>query len=71
MTGDIYGFVHDPTVIKRDDGTYFLFTTNNKTNIASAPSMSGPWTHLGSLRCKWERPPTEAPNGDENAEHHP
>jgi arabinan endo-1,5-alpha-L-arabinosidase len=48
MTGDISGFVHDPSVIRRDDGTYFLFTTNNKTNIASAPSMSGPWTHLGS-----------------------
>lgn len=48
ITGDISGFVHDPTVIRRDDGTYFLFTTNNKTNVASAPSMSGPWTHLGS-----------------------
>ena len=49
ITGDIYGFVHDPSVIRRDDGTYFLFTTNNKTNIASAPSMSGPWTHLGPV----------------------
>lgn len=47
IEGDIFGFVHDPTVIRRDDGTYFLFTTNNKTNVASAPSMSGPWTHLG------------------------
>jgi arabinan endo-1,5-alpha-L-arabinosidase len=47
MTGEISGFVHDPSVIRRDDGTYFLFTTNNRTNIASAPSMSGPWKHLG------------------------
>jgi arabinan endo-1,5-alpha-L-arabinosidase len=49
ITGDIYGFVHDPSVIRREDGTYFLFTTNNKTNVASAPSMSGPWTHLGPV----------------------
>lgn len=48
IEGDISGFVHDPTLIRRDDGTYFLFTTNNKTNTFSAPSLSGPWTHLGS-----------------------
>jgi arabinan endo-1,5-alpha-L-arabinosidase len=48
ISGDISGFVHDPSIIRRDDGTYFLFTTNNKTNIHSAPSMNGPWTHLGS-----------------------
>jgi len=48
ITGDVQGFVHDPTVIRRDDGTYFMFSTNNKTNIHSAPSMNGPWTRLGS-----------------------
>jgi arabinan endo-1,5-alpha-L-arabinosidase len=48
ISGDISGFVHDPSIIRRDDGTYFLFTTNNKTNIHSAPSMNGPWTRLGA-----------------------
>lgn len=48
-TGDgAYGHVHDPSVIRRDDGTYFLFTTNDGINIATAPSMSGPWTHRGA-----------------------
>lgn len=50
ITGDaIQGNVHDPSVIRRDDGTYFLFTTNDLINIATAPSMSGPWTHQGSV----------------------
>jgi arabinan endo-1,5-alpha-L-arabinosidase len=68
ITGDVQGFVHDPTgeyyllipyyqkykansyalVIRRGENSYYLFTTNNKTNIRSAPSMNGPWTHLGS-----------------------
>lgn len=50
ITGDaIQGHVHDPSVIRRSDGTYFLFTTNDLINIATAPSMSGPWTHQGSV----------------------
>lgn len=50
ISGDaIQGNVHDPSVIRRDDGTYFLFTTNDLINIATAPSMSGPWTHRGSV----------------------
>lgn len=34
-------------MIRRDDGTYFLYTTDNHTNVRSAPSMSGPWKFLG------------------------
>jgi arabinan endo-1,5-alpha-L-arabinosidase len=48
VSGDVSKYVHDPSVIRRDDGTYFLFTTDNKTNIRSAPSMSGPWKFLGA-----------------------
>lgn len=43
------GFVHDPSVVLRDDGTYFRFTTNTGTNLATAPSINGPWEHQGSV----------------------
>lgn len=52
ITGDVKGHVHDPSVIRRDDGTYFLFTTNDGINIATAPAMSGPWEHQGSVLPK-------------------
>lgn len=39
---------HDPSVARRADGTYFLFSTNNHVATASAPSLAGPWTSLGA-----------------------
>ncbi|KAK6538462.1 hypothetical protein TWF694_010045 [Orbilia ellipsospora] len=40
---------HDPAVIRRaSDGRYYRFSTNNYVSIASASSISGPWTTLGS-----------------------
>ncbi|KAF2192182.1 glycoside hydrolase family 43 protein [Zopfia rhizophila CBS 207.26] len=39
---------HDPALIRRDDGTYFRFSTGGKIAIHSAPSMTGPWTYRGA-----------------------
>ncbi|OWZ12962.1 hypothetical protein PHMEG_00013796 [Phytophthora megakarya] len=39
---------HDPSIIRRDDGTYFRFSTGNKISIHSAPALTGPWTYLGA-----------------------
>ncbi|KAM0714388.1 hypothetical protein Q7P37_010175 [Cladosporium fusiforme] len=64
ITGNaVQGNVHDPSVIRRDDGTYFLFTTNNRINIATAPSMSGPWTHHGSVMD--DKSIIDLPNNDD------
>jgi arabinan endo-1,5-alpha-L-arabinosidase len=47
-TGDCV--VHDPAVIRRaSDGLYFRFSTGNKIVIATATSISGPWTNKGSV----------------------
>jgi arabinan endo-1,5-alpha-L-arabinosidase len=48
ISGNVSGFVHDPSVILSPSGVYYLFTTDNHTNVRSAPSMSGPWKHLGA-----------------------
>ncbi|KAG7397749.1 hypothetical protein PHYBOEH_000288 [Phytophthora boehmeriae] len=39
---------HDPSIIRRDDGTYFRFSTGNKIAIHSAPALTGPWKYLGA-----------------------
>lgn len=40
--------VHDPAVIRRtSDGTYFRFSTGNRITVATASSLSGPWTNRG------------------------
>jgi arabinan endo-1,5-alpha-L-arabinosidase len=39
---------HDPSIIRRTDGTYFRFSTGNKIAIHSAPALTGPWTYLGA-----------------------
>ncbi|KAF2825176.1 endo-1,5-alpha-L-arabinosidase [Ophiobolus disseminans] len=39
---------HDPALIRRDDGTYFRFSTGAKIAIHSAPSITGPWTYKGA-----------------------
>ncbi|KAJ5577364.1 Glycoside hydrolase family 43 [Penicillium sp. DV-2018c] len=42
--------VHDPTLIQRSsDNRYFRFSTGNKISYASAPSINGPWTTIGSM----------------------
>lgn len=42
--------VHDPTLIQRSsDNRYFRFSTGNKISYASASSINGPWTTLGSM----------------------
>jgi arabinan endo-1,5-alpha-L-arabinosidase len=42
--------VHDPGLIRREsDGTYFRFSTGNDISYASASSIEGPWTAIGSV----------------------
>ncbi|KAK3903800.1 glycoside hydrolase [Staphylotrichum tortipilum] len=40
---------HDPSIIRRSDGTYFRFSTGGKIAIHTAPSLTGPWTYKGAL----------------------
>lgn len=43
-------YVHDPSVvIRQSDGTYFRFATSEGIQIATAPSLQGPWTSDGSV----------------------
>ncbi|OQE13774.1 hypothetical protein PENFLA_c043G08503 [Penicillium flavigenum] len=42
--------VHDPTLVQRSsDKRYFRFSTGNKISYASATSINGPWTNIGSM----------------------
>jgi arabinan endo-1,5-alpha-L-arabinosidase len=46
----ICGYIHDPTVVVRQsDGTYFRFATYDDIQIATAPSLLGPWTSQGPM----------------------
>ncbi|KAL4994481.1 glycosyl hydrolase [Aspergillus recurvatus] len=61
FTGLAYGYaapgacsgactIHDPALIRREsDGTYFRFSTGTRISYASAPTIEGPWTTLGSV----------------------
>jgi arabinan endo-1,5-alpha-L-arabinosidase len=40
---------HDPSIIRRSDGTYFRFSTGGKIAIHTAPSLEGPWEYNGPL----------------------
>jgi arabinan endo-1,5-alpha-L-arabinosidase len=40
---------HDPSIIRRADGTYFRFSTGGKIAIHTAPSLTGPWTYRGAM----------------------
>ncbi|KAJ7880604.1 glycoside hydrolase family 43 protein [Mycena olivaceomarginata] len=42
-------FVQDPSLVQRDDGKYFLFTTYDKVGIITATHLNGPWTEVGSI----------------------
>jgi arabinan endo-1,5-alpha-L-arabinosidase len=44
----VCGNAHDPSIIRRDDGTYFRFSTGGKIAIHTAPHMYGPWTYRGA-----------------------
>lgn len=39
---------HDPSIIRRADGTYFRFATNGRIAVHTAPDISGPWTYRGA-----------------------
>jgi len=40
---------HDPSVIRRDDGTYFRFSTGGEEiAIHTAADITGPWTYVGA-----------------------
>jgi arabinan endo-1,5-alpha-L-arabinosidase len=39
---------HDPSIIRRSDGTYFRFSTGGKIAVHTAPALTGPWTYKGA-----------------------
>ncbi|KAI2601791.1 glycoside hydrolase family 43 protein [Hypoxylon sp. NC1633] len=39
---------HDPSLIRRYDGTYFRFSTGGKIAVHTAPDLTGPWTYKGA-----------------------
>jgi arabinan endo-1,5-alpha-L-arabinosidase len=41
-------WIHDPSIVY-EDGTYWRFSTSGNIAIATAPSLSGPWTYQGAL----------------------
>lgn len=41
--------IHDPALIQNGDGTYYRFSTGNGISFASASSIEGPWTAVGSV----------------------
>jgi len=47
-SGACQGLYHDPNVVYDSQGTYYRFTTDNKIDISTAPSIAGPWTDQGS-----------------------
>lgn len=60
LTAAVYGYsnpeacsgtctnTHDPSIVRRSDGTYFRFSTGGLIPIHTAPAISGPWT----FRCE-------------------
>jgi arabinan endo-1,5-alpha-L-arabinosidase len=40
---------HDPSIIRRADGTYFRFSTGGKIAVHTAPDLTGPWTYRGAV----------------------
>jgi len=41
--------VHDPALARRSDGTWLRFSTLGNIAIASAPTLTGPWTSQGAM----------------------
>jgi arabinan endo-1,5-alpha-L-arabinosidase len=51
LPGDCSGTctnAHDPSIIRRADGTYYRFSTGGKIAVHTAPSLTGPWTYRGA-----------------------
>ncbi|KAI0015065.1 glycosyl hydrolase [Xylariomycetidae sp. FL0641] len=44
----ICGNAHDPTIVRRSDGTYFRFSTGGMIATHTAPDITGPWTYQGA-----------------------
>ncbi|KAF2188807.1 glycoside hydrolase family 43 protein [Zopfia rhizophila CBS 207.26] len=42
-------YIHDPSVIRRADGTWYRFSTLGNIAIATAPALTGPWTYKGAM----------------------
>lgn len=42
-------YIHDPSVVRRSDGTWFRFSTIGNIAVATAPTLTGPWTYKGAL----------------------
>ncbi|KAH7371010.1 glycosyl hydrolase [Pyrenochaeta sp. MPI-SDFR-AT-0127] len=42
-------FIHDPSVVRRSDGTWLRFSTIGNIAVATAPALIGPWTYQGPL----------------------
>ena len=42
-------FTHDPSVARRDDGTYFLYSSSDLLSIRTSKSLEGPWAEVGSV----------------------
>ncbi|KAE8951054.1 hypothetical protein PR002_g33092, partial [Phytophthora rubi] len=40
---------HDPSIIRRADGTYFRFSTGGGIAVHSAPDITGPWEYKGAV----------------------
>jgi hypothetical protein len=43
-------FVHDPSLVQRQDGKYFLFTTHDKAGIITATHLEGYGSFFSSTR---------------------
>lgn len=41
--------IHDPSLIQNADGTYYRFSTGGGISVATASSMDGPWTGIGTV----------------------
>jgi arabinan endo-1,5-alpha-L-arabinosidase len=39
---------HDPSIIRRSDGTYFRFSTGGDIAVHTAPDITGPWAYQGA-----------------------
>lgn len=42
-------FIHDPSLVRRSDGTWFRFSTNGNIAIATATALTGPWEYVGAM----------------------
>lgn len=45
----VCGNAHDPSIIRRSDGTYFRFSTGGRVAVHTAASLTGPWTYRGAM----------------------